>query len=250
MPRSIWFLLLLIFLATAPYTLGPIFVRFKSSLSAEPVFEEIPDEYARVLFPQNFFGLIHQFEAMGFSLSTSTINKNLHLMTSLLVNRTTKTFGAVSFIRSLAGTSSIAVSYIEFNTDFEDGSLLETANSSTVRVFYDVPGKTQIKFPHLQDPNALYQVHLYLMKQRNVPAVLPEPGKEKEHYVNSVKESLAEQAELGFYVFDEAKRRYRPTWRGAFRGAYRSVWPMKQIHQRRQEKEGRRIAAEASRANS
>jgi len=110
-----------------------------------------------------------------------------------------------------------------------------------------VPRKTKIKVPHLKQPNALYQVHLHLMRQRSVPAFLPEPGTEKAHFINSVKESLAEQVELGFYFLDETKQCYRHTWRGAYRATYRLLWPLKQIHQRRQEQEGRRIAVEALR---
>jgi hypothetical protein len=249
MPRSIWLLLVLILFATAPYTLGPILVRFKSSVAADPTFHEIPDDHARVLFPQNFLVMFPEFEALGFSLvchlSSSSITSHLHLMTSLFINRTSKTFAVMGFIRSQAPA---VVNFIEFHADFEDGSQLDTANSSTVRVFYDAPGKSQVKVPHLKNPSALYQVHLYLMRQHRAPACLPEPGTEKEHFINSMKETLAEQAGLGFYFLDETKQRYRHTWRAAYRAAYRHLWPFKQIHQRRQEQEGRRIAAEALRS--
>jgi hypothetical protein len=251
MSTSRWLLLLFIFFATAKYTLGPIIIRFKNSTSADPTFYVIPEEQARVLFPPNFFAMIHEFEALGFSLvchlSSSSIGNNLHGMISLLINRATKTFAEVTFVRSLAAEVPVAVTYLEFHADFEDGSQLETANSSTVRVFYDAPRKTVIKVPHLKDPNALYQVHLHLMKQRKVPACLPSPGTETAHFINSAKQSLAEQVALGFYVLDDTKQRYRPTWRGAYRATYRSLWPLKQIHERRQAQEGRRIAAEALR---
>jgi len=251
MPLSLWLLLLLIFFATAKYTLGPIIVRFKNTAAVDPTFHEIPDEHARVLFPQHFFAMIREFEALGFSLvchlSSSSITGKVHSMTSLLINRSTRTFAAVAFIRSLVAEAPATVSYIEFHADFEDGSRLDTNNSSTVGVFYDAPQKTKIKVPHLKAPSALYQVHLHLMKQRQVPACLPEPGTEKAHFISSTKESLAEQVELGFYFLDETKQCYRHTWRGAYRATYRLLWPMKQIHQRRQAREGRRIAAEALR---
>jgi hypothetical protein len=251
MRLSLWLLLLLIFFATAKYTLGPIFIRFKNTASVDPTFHEITDEHARALFPQNFFALIHQFEALGFSLVchlSTSMTTNTHSMISLLVNRTTKTFATVACIRSLNAEAPTVVNYFEFTADFEDGWQLDTTNSSTVGVFYKPPRKTQIKVPHLKDPNAQYQVHLHLMKQRNVPACLPEPGTEKARFINSVKESVAEQAELGFYFLDETKQCYRPTWRGAYRATYRLLWPFKQIHQRRQEQEGRRIAVEALRS--
>src|SRR5580765_7932071 len=134
MPRSIWLQLVLILFATAPYTLGPILVRFKSSVAADPTFHEISDDHARVLFPQNFLVMFPEFEALGFSLvchlSSSSITSHLHLMTSLFINRTSKTFAVMGFIRSQAPA---VVNFIEFHADFEDGSQLDTANSSTVR---------------------------------------------------------------------------------------------------------------------
>lgn len=183
MPRSIWLLVLFVFLATAKYTLGPILVRFKSSVAVEPTFDEIPDEHARALFPQNFFALIHEFEGLGFSLvchlSSSTISGNVHSLISLLVNRSTSTFAAVTFIRSLAANAPAMINYLEFHADFEDGSQLDTGNPAAVGAFYEVPRKTKIRVPHLKDPNALYQVHLYLMKQRKVPAVCLSPERKK-----------------------------------------------------------------------
>ena len=248
MTRSL-LLLIFVLLATAQYTLGPILVRLKSSANVNPTFDEIPDEHARALFPREFFATIQNFEALGFSLvchlSSSSISSRTHAMISLLINRSSRTFATIGFVRSLTQPSMATASYFEFTTEFEDGSALDTGNSPTVRVFYDSPRKTVIRIPHLKDPNALYQVHLYLRNQRAVPACLPEPGTEKAHFINSVRESLAEQAKLGFYVLDETQQRYRHTWKGAYRATYRLLWPMKQIRQRRQEKEGRRLAAEA-----
>src|SRR3954452_4017622 len=84
MPRSITYLLLLAFVATAQYTLAPIIIRFKSGTAVDPTFDEIPDDHARALFPQNFFVTINEFEQLGFSvvchLSGSSIVKNVHSM--------------------------------------------------------------------------------------------------------------------------------------------------------------------------
>jgi hypothetical protein len=57
--------------------------------------------------------------------------------------------------------------------------------------------------------------------------------------------TLARQAELGYYFLDESGENYRLTWRGAFRSTWRMLWPLKQIVLRRQESNGRRLAAAA-----
>jgi hypothetical protein len=245
-------MLILIFLATSKYTLGPVLIRFRVSASVNPTFNEISDEDAQRYLPPNFFGIIRELEALGFSvvchLSTATITKRVHTLMTLLVNRSSQTHASIAFMRTMTANAPMAVNYLEFHSDFEDGSQLDTNNASVVKMFYDVPGKFQARIPHLKDPNALYQVHLYLMKKRNSAAVLPEPGKESERFINSVRQSLADQVTLGFYVIDEKKQRYRHTWRSAFRGAYRLLWPMKQIRLRRQEREGRRVAEQAAMA--
>ena len=247
-----WFVLILILLATAKYTLGPVLVRFKSSAAVNPTFNQYSDEEARNFLPPNFFGIIRELEALGFSpvchLSSATMTKRVHSLLTLLVNRSSQTLAMIGFIRTVTPNAPLAINYLEFHSDFEDGSQLDTNNASSVRIFYDVPGKFQMRIPHLKDPNALYQVHLYLMNQRNSAAVLPEPGKEVERFIDSVRQSLADQATLGFYVLDETKQRYRHTWRSAFRGVYRLLWPMKQIRLRSQEREGRRVATEAAMA--
>lgn len=248
-----WPLILLIVLLTVTYILGPILVRFTARVSPNPTFDEIPDEHARALFPPNFFSTINELETLGFSLachlSSSTQAPNLHAVLSLLVNRETKTICLITFARSLApGASHISVNYVEFSSYFEDGSEINTVNNATVRVFYPLRNKVIVKVRHLKDTGALYQVHLYMARKHPGRAVLPEPGKEIEHLSQNIKEALAQQAQLGYYFLDEKKQCYRLTWKAAFRTTWRLLWPAKQILQRQEEQEGRRIAAEAAAA--
>src|SRR5207253_5321367 len=139
-PTFFWLLLLFVFLATAKYTLGPILVRFKTSASANPSFDEIPDEHARALFPPNFFSTIYELEQLGFSvachLSSATTVGRAHMVLSLLVNRDAQTMSVIGFARSLRPeTFHMTVNFLEFSSHFEDGSELDTSNSSTVKVF-------------------------------------------------------------------------------------------------------------------
>jgi hypothetical protein len=253
MSSTFWFLLILSFLASSKYTLGPILLRFKHSGAVNPTFNEVSEENARAWFPPNSFWTISELEALGFSLvnhlTSATITKRVYSMMSLLVNRSSQTFAMVTFARTLNPQALRAVNYIEFHSEFEDGSHLDTINSPSVALFYPVPNKRQVRVPHLKDPSALYLVHLHLMKQQSSAAVLPEPGNEKEYFIDSNKRSLAAQVETGYFFVDVKAQRYRPTWQGAFRSAYRLLWPMKQIIQRRQEREGKRIAAEAVQAS-
>src|SRR5207247_7841306 len=134
------------------------------------------------------------------------------------------------------------------NTEFADGHEIDTSNSSTVNVFYKLPQRTATRIPHLKDLDKLCYVHSYLVRQRDGKAILPEPGKEVEHLDESVNKSLRQQAELGLLFLDEKTQRYRHTWKGAIRSTWRLLWPAKPIIKRSQEREVRRMAAEAARA--
>lgn len=248
-PIFFWLALVLILALTAPYTIGPILVRLKNTMPVNPQFAEIPDEHARALFPPNFFSAIYEMEQFGFSLaghlSTATPGR-VHLVTSLLVNRETKTLGVIAFARStLAQTSHLSVSFVEFSSHFEDDSEINTVNSPMLSTFYDVPGRVVVRVPHLKDVRSLYQIHLQAIRKHGGVAVLPAPGSEVEHFRESTRKSLAQQAGLGYYSLDEKNQHYRLTWKSAFRATYMQLWPLRHILERRIERKGRQIAVEA-----
>jgi hypothetical protein len=249
----IWLIiLLLVFILLSKHILGPIAVRSRVSRPVDAGFEEIPDERARALFPANFFQTISELEMIGFTLigHLSSAHTELTRATfSLLVNRTSKSSALVSNVAIVTpGTTRSPVNYLEFITEFDDGSQIDTSNSSSVKVFYEVPQRLAVKVPHLKDVNSLYRVHSYLVGQRARQAILPTPGSEKEHMCASIRKSLAQHAELGYFFLDEKTQRYRHTWRGAIRSTWRLLWPAKQIIQRRQERQGRQIATQAAHA--
>ena len=249
MSSTLWLVVILALAIASPYLIGPILVRARAGTSAHHSFDAIPDEHARALFPASFFSTIYELEALGFSLIahlSSASGARAHTIVSLLTNPVSKTMASVASIVPLVpGAFPVVTTFVEFTTEFEDGSEINTLNNPTVRIFYDVPKKTIIKIPHLKDMYRLYQVHLYLIGQMKSRAVLPDAGTEGAHFSASFEGSLAQQVELGFYSLDEAAERYRHTWRGAIRTAWRLLWPAKQILEYRQTRDGRSIAKAA-----
>lgn len=230
---------------------GPILVRAKTKIAANPGFDLISDEQAVGVDSQTFLSMVYQLEVLGFSLvgHLSSAPSNVpttHTILTLFVNRQTQITAVIMQAASvLPQTAHIRLICLEFLSEFKDGSEVSTLNSSMVQVFYDVPHKRVFRIPHMKDVAGLYRIHSYLVKQTSSPAVLPEPGRELDHLRESIKESLAQQAQLGYYFLDKSGQHYRHTWRGAFRTTWRVLWPLKQIIERRQEQEGRRIAAES-----
>jgi hypothetical protein len=216
-----------------------------------PGYEEISEEKAHILFPPQFFENISELNAIGFSLVCHLIsgdNRKTRMALSLLVNRDTKTIALTGRIAlKNPVVNRVPVGFLEFDSQFEDGSEIDTINTPNVHIFYDVPEKIVNRIPHLKDAASLFRVHQYVVGQKTSPAVLPEPGTELDSLRAQNMHTLARQAELGYYFLDQSGEYYRLTWRAAFRSAYRLLWPLKQILQRRQERDGRRLAAEAMR---
>lgn len=230
---------------------GPILVRAKTKVAANPGFEILSDAQAEGLTSQIFLSMLYQIEVLGFSLvgHLSSAPDNIpgtQMILTLLVNRESKTMAVVMQVASLApGMAHLAMCVLEFYSEFEDGSDMSTVNGPSAQVFYDSPKKLTLRIPHMKDAAGLYHIHsLYVAKQHKMP-VLPKPGDELDHLVESVRKALAQQAELGYYFLDEKAGQYRLTWRGAFRTTWRMLWPLKQIIEQRQQQKGRRIAAEA-----
>lgn len=252
MPSALFWLTILLLVAIAlPHIVGPILIRSKNTMSGEPEFDEIPDEHARALFPAEFFSTINDLEALGFvlvvHLSSDAGAPHLHSIISLLVNRDSKTTATIVSISSRGQEPTrILSSYLEFTAQFEDGSGLDTTNSSTVKVFKDLPDKIIVKIPHLRGASSLYRVHSFLVeRQGHQNPVLPAAGHEVENFRLSFTDSMEQLAGMGYYFFEESIHRYRFTWKGAIIAAWRSLWPAKPIITYRQAREGKRIASSA-----
>jgi hypothetical protein len=244
-------LLLLLLALFSMHIFGPIFVRAKTKVATNPSFEVLSDEQAEGSDPQTFLSMVYQLEVLGFSLvgHLSSAPSNVpttHVILTLFVNRQTQMSAVIMQAASLLPqTAHMRWICLEFLSEFKDGSEVSTINSPMVQVFYDVPHKHVYRVPHLKDVASIYPIHTHLVKQATSPAILPEPGRELDHLRESIKESLAQQVELGYYFLDKSGQHYRHTWRGAFRTTWRVLWPLKQILERRQEREGRRIATAA-----
>lgn len=237
------------FLILQKHILGPFLLRAKSVTPRETVYEEISDEKARLLFPPMFFETVSELNAIGFSLVChllATKNPRTRMALSLFVNRDTKTMafgGRVGLKNPVVNRT--PVGFLEFNTQLKDGTEISTINTRTVHVFYDSPRMVVNRVGHLKDAASLFSVHQYIVEQKSSPAVLPEPGLEADFFRQQNRRTLARQADLGFYFLDESGENYRLTWSGAFRSTWRLLWPLKQILLRRQDREGRRLAAAA-----
>jgi hypothetical protein len=238
------------FLILYKHILGPFFLRAKIVTPKQTVYEEISDEQAQVLLPPMFLETFAELKALGFSLVCHLLTNRAgrsRTAVSLFVNPEAKTMALVGrVVVTIPKSNRVPHAFVNFFTHFKDGTEIDTINTPTVRVFYNVPAKVGKRIPHLRDAASLFRVHQHLVSQKASLAVLPAPGTEADFFRAQTRQELARQAELGYYFLDETGENYRLTWRGAFRSTWLMLWPLKQIQVRQLEREGRRLAAEAA----
>ena len=248
------YLAILLFALVFPFIVGPILVRRRPGISVEPGLHQIPDDHARQLFPPRFFWLISELEALGFSFVTHLASGDdvtkVNALISLLVDPKTKTTASIARVSAANALASVVAELVSFSTEFADGSQIETSNSSTITVFHELPHRLRLRIPQIKDAYRLFHIHLnYVENRTDCQRVLPQPGKEVEHFIADYKKELAEQAELGLLYLDERTQRYCHSWRSAILSTWKLLWPIKPIMLLRKARRGRLIARAAGISN-
>ena len=251
--QNSWIILigLTVFSLSFRHIFGPILIHAKNSQPVNRNLTQLPVDYPLFHLPSTFPSKLYELEGLGFSLIGHLVSgddkTSVRGIISLLVNRESKAMATiVSFFAKSSAAAPLSTHFVEFTTEFEDGSEINTLNSNIIRIFLPIPSKAVRRIPHLQSVSSLYRVHCHLVAQEaGHTAVLPPQGSEVAHLHASFGKDLGKQVELGYYFLDEAAQLYRPTWRAAVVSAWRLLWPAKQIIKHRQSQEGRRIAEAA-----
>jgi hypothetical protein len=176
--------------------------------------------------------MVPRLEALGFrSVGHFLIDRsvpNARAYVSLFENpragRTAQYF-TVFGIRQVTTT-------LAFRTEFADGTALVTGNTRIATV---LPPRLfregSMSFPWVDDPEFLYEIHAasvvhYASDAIPIPTAIEDPIE----FLNaSHRRELARFVEAGYYRLDEASRRYRLTWKGAFVMSWKLLWPIKSI---------------------
>jgi hypothetical protein len=157
----------------------------------------------------------------------------------LLVNRRTGDLALVtSVFAAQRHTMRLKVQYVEFMSLFEDGSGVQTNNSSVLSSFPPTPGRQVESLPEVVSPSRLYKVHqarLVAARLQDRPRIVPEPGEEMRFAVQQIVDSVSRQVETGY--IEERGGGYRATLYGAFAMVWKELPPLKQVrwmlHRRR-----------------
>jgi hypothetical protein len=246
---------LLAFAVGYPMIGGPLLVKSRQSIKADPNFEPIDrdSDLMPQLVAETISRTLPAFERMGFDCrgsfrmaSVTNANGYVTLFEDPKARRTAKlltVFAASGFVRQVATS-------LTFRSEFTDGTWLITGNSAVASLF---PQSTRCRegsfsFPWIQDPNGLYQIHeasVAHFASDGIPApqdtsdplefLRESVGREHQHFV-----------EVGYVYLDEARGVYRYTWKGATLGAWKLIWPIKPIRQWLRRRKAFRILRELS----
>lgn len=228
------------------YLIAPLAVRGRlyhkkravfERLSPELLAHSVSEEYRRsALCIENLgFELLAHLRAVGHTPDTTSI-------VSLFVNRRSGETATVAHVLTQGPLVSPSSLFFEFDTDFEDGSVLETNNTGSPPVFHQVPGRQVVKVPHVRRPEDLYRIHRYLSAIKGGVPKLPPQGSEVEYFIDEMDRSLARQAEYGYFYLDPGTEAYCPTLKGAYLMSWRLLPPLSMLARALLARRGRQIA--------
>jgi hypothetical protein len=215
------------------YFISPIVIYFTHYHLAHPQYIPFEIEYARQQLPDSYYQHIDSLKALGFSPVAHLYNQgqapNTTLFLTLFINAIQKDTAAVIQIKPALGTIA-PEHYVEFSTEFADGSEVNTHNSRFPGMFSPLPEKEIYRMREIKDPYTLYKIHQYLLRKRpRAASILPSTGEEIDDFCRSAEKSLTRQVDMGYYYLDSTSQKYRPTLKGAFIQTWKLVWPIAAI---------------------
>jgi len=209
------------------YLMAPMAVRsgFRFAAHCKPVrvpVEELPREVSAYIQSR-----IPQMQSLGFEFlgcyDCGVLASNTQSFSAYFCNRTTNDFANVSVATSPQRT----VGYSEFSTRFGNGIALETNTNSVLPLTPDNPEVRVFRFPEIEEPRELYQVHKSLTeKYANGQWAQGEPkGQEIQRLVRVLENYGPRHAKMGYMHLAPSGETYLLTWKGAILMTWRGLWP-------------------------
>jgi hypothetical protein len=244
-PTWVWIVSALV---AAAYLGAPLLILATLRVNPEP--DLTPMEEGEL--PQDVLGfLAHQtaeltalgFEPAGyFSVRGVMAGTDAVTYAALLVDADAGDMvGAFAIRQSAGGASTIKNHYVEFTTEFSDGSSVETGNTSELSSFRYGEDKDVLYFPHVRDLRKLHALHGARVREHRgtQETVLPPTDGAGRDLVDGIVRDLERQVAFGDMYREAASGLYRPTVKGAYRMTWQLMPPMGWINKARQRLRGR-----------
>jgi hypothetical protein len=212
----------------------------------DPKAEPLPEE-ARVYFREVYQSLIPLgFQYLG-TFGILDLVPNVRCLLVMYVDRKTDDQAMTTLIvGGAAGQPVLKLKYVEFVTRYEDGTTVQTSNSSQLGSFKEPPEVHSIRLVQVNDPAMLLQHHQSFKRHfaptgKTVLRLDRDCGGDPLAYLSDIvlDETFADQVPTGY--LQPCPGGYRPTLLGAFKMAWKELPPFKQIRQTRSQRDAARL---------
>jgi hypothetical protein len=245
----IWYIVKLFLLVVAgQIVLGPFVLYLVNRQAAKPHFQSFDLQNPPMPLPPSYTRSIALLEELGFHAVAHLFgigqNRSVRYVLTLFVNQSDKDMAnVVHMLSEVSSVTRTILNYVEFSTEFEDGSEVCTNNSKQPSGFLQVPEKLILRLPHITEPKRLYAVHRAALAQRSaLNKRLPPAGEEVSDLIASMERDLAREASFGRLKLDASGLWYRLTLKSAILYSLKFSWPMGFLRRRLQQWQGKRLA--------
>jgi hypothetical protein len=247
--EMIWFIgkWVLIFVA-AQFVLAPFVLYFVNKQAAHPRFQSFDLLNPPLLLPPSYTQNIALLEELGFHAVAHLFGERhaptVRYVLTLFVNESEKdTANVVHMLSEIPPITRVVVNYVEFGTDFQDGSEVCTNNSKQPSGFVQVAEKKIMRVPHITEPKELYAIHCAVLAQRSPQnKKLAPAGEEVSDLIATMQRDLAREASFGRLKLDNSGMWYRLTMKSAILYSLKFNWPVGSLRRHFQRWQGKRLA--------
>jgi len=225
-------------LVCAAYLLLPLLIKSSFKQRADPHFDYYDPEESLPPLPviQLLDRTSEQMKQAGFSLvdyiSLPDQMPNVVAIGALFANYQENDAAMAVMIWAFEGNVKIQNEHVEFSTEFDDGSIVDTNSNVQEGAFAPVENKWILQFPRVKDAAKLYRVHQRALqeftsgktKKRLPPEDLLVEGA-RQGMINE----LTGQIGTGYLYLDADGEYFRPTWKGAYLMCWKMMWPVSTV---------------------
>lgn len=214
--------------------------RMRNWHSAEAGYEPCADHF----LPADVANLVMAVEALSFVVrGHCQLSGHSRATGQLSLLEHPRTLDVAKVVVSASGGRRTVM--LLFQSHFEDGTELATANNQITVGLPGLPGTTHLWLPEVHDPVQLYEAHALardsLARSRKRLAIGPDPMA----YLNDARQRILNHfVQTGYYYLDRAHGVYRPTWKGAMLMTVRLVWPIRPLYRAWRQRPTRRLLRE------
>jgi hypothetical protein len=188
---------------------------------------EVPFSGLPLLAADEIGPRIRQLKSLGFELQgcydCGELSSGTKNFVAYFVNHRNHDVANISVVLSPFS----GIQYMEFSTRLASGRSIDTNTNSVLPLSPQNPDIRTFRFPELNDPAALYEVHRLLVEKYSDGLPVETEGEDQaiKRMVRVVENYGARHARLGYMYFGKDGQ-YRLTWKGAVLMSWRALWPL------------------------